>query len=118
MQAMNLCITRDFPPRPPQGTQQTILKIDGSTSSVYTYGGYLLDNRFDCYDPLLRSTVAWCMARCPFDRPSMLELENTILIGVTSRRDGRDEGRVSIGELLSDPPPPRQNVQSRWSRQL
>lgn len=72
---------------------------------IWTYSGRLVDNEFDHYDPLLRSTVSWCMAHRPADRPGILELERLITDAVAvDRSETEAEGRVSIRELLVAPP--------------
>lgn len=72
---------------------------------IWTYSGRLVGEEFDHYDPLLRSTVAWCMAHRPADRPGILELERLITDAVAvDRSETEAEGRVPIRELLEVPP--------------
>lgn len=72
---------------------------------IWTYSGRLVGEEFDHYDPLLRSTVAWCMAHRPADRPGILELERLITDAVAVDRSVTEaEGRVSVRELLVTPP--------------
>jgi hypothetical protein len=71
---------------------------------IWTYAGHLLDPEFDHYDRLLRSTVAWCMAHRPSDRPGIRVLEGLIMSAVAHDRSAAEaEGRVSIAELLGEP---------------
>lgn len=94
-----------IPNVPPTCTQSEITKPDGTTQMIWTYSGHLLGEQFDHYDPLLRSTVAWCMAHRPADRPGILELERLITDAVAVDRSAAEaEGRVSIRELLGAPP--------------
>lgn len=69
------------------------------------YGGYVLDEKFDHYDRGLRMAIAWSMTHSPLERPTMLQLQEILMKGV--RGDYDEEGRTSIAELLSSPPPPR-----------
>lgn len=89
------------------------MTIDGTTLQVLTFAGSLLSDDFMHYDGLLRSTVARCMAYRPGDRPSMLELERTILSATTfwdsfPRPDGTpspDAGHIGIAEIMGIAPP-------------
>ncbi|KAK7708436.1 hypothetical protein SLS63_013474 [Diaporthe eres] len=102
---MTIMITRVTPDVPPTCTQSDITKPDGTTQKIWTYSGHLIGEQFDHYDPLLRSTVAWCMAHRPADRPGILELERLITDAVAVDRSAAEaEGRVSIRELLGAPP--------------
>ncbi|KKY35551.1 putative serine threonine protein kinase [Diaporthe ampelina] len=102
---MTIMITRMLPDVPPACTQGRITKPDGTAQTVWTYSGHLLGSEFDHYDPLLRSTVAWCMAHRPADRPGILELERLIAAAAAVDRSGAEaEGRVSIASLLGEPP--------------
>ncbi|KAL2288862.1 hypothetical protein FJTKL_03508 [Diaporthe vaccinii] len=102
---MTIMITRVTPDVPPTCTQSEITKPDGTTQKICTYSGHLLGEQFNHYDPLLRSTVAWCMAHRPTDRPGILELERLITDAVAVDRSATEaEGRVSIRELLEAPP--------------
>lgn len=94
-----------LPDVPPTCTRSRITKPDGTTQMIWTYSGRLVGEEFDHYDPLLRSTVAWCMAHRPADRPGILELERLITDAVAvDRSETEAEGRVSIRELLVTPP--------------
>lgn len=98
-------ITRMIPDVPPTCTRSRITKPDGATQMIWTYSGHLVGEEFNHYDPLLRSTVAWCMAHRPADRPGILELERLITDAVAvDRSETEAEGRVSIRELLVTPP--------------
>lgn len=102
-------ITRNLPDIPPACLPVAITKPDGRTDQVFTYGSHFLWDEYDHYDPVLRSTLAWCMAHRPADRPTMLELEGlfqTALATAVFPGDD-DEDRITIGELLGSPPPPR-----------
>lgn len=100
-------ITRMIPDVPPTCTRRLITRSDGTTQDIWTYSGHLLGEEFDHYDPLLRSTVAWCMAHRPADRPGILELERLITTAVAvDRSEAEAEGRVSIRELLGVPSAP------------
>ncbi|KAG6356959.1 hypothetical protein INS49_014834 [Diaporthe citri] len=102
---MTIMIARVIPNVPPTCTQSEITKPDGTTQTIWTYSGHLLGEQFDHYDPLLRSTVAWCMAHRPADRPGILELERLITDAVAVDRSAAEaQGRVSIRELLGVPP--------------
>lgn len=75
---------------------------------MFTYGGHLLEESFNHYDATLLSTVAWCMAHRPRERPTMLELE-AILKDAIAREypeEDDDDTRLTIRELLDSPSPP------------
>lgn len=98
-------ITRMIPDVPPTCTRSRITKPGGTTQMIWTYSGHLVGEEFAHYDPLLRSTVAWCMAHRPADRPGILELERLITDAVAvDRSETEAEGRVPIRELLEVPP--------------
>jgi hypothetical protein len=47
----------------------------GTTTKSLTYGGYVLDLKFDHTDSDLRGLIASCMCYYPHDRPSLAEIE-------------------------------------------
>ncbi|POS69723.1 hypothetical protein DHEL01_v211885 [Diaporthe helianthi] len=104
---MTIIITGMLPDVPPTCTQRSIrVQPDGTTRMIWTYAGHLLDPEFDHYDPLLRSTVAWCMAHRPADRPDIDLLEGLLTNAAAADRSAAEaQGRVSIAELLGVPAP-------------
>lgn len=65
-------ITQYQPQVPPECLRVQIIKPGGVTDTIYTYGSELLDeDLYGHYDLPLRSTVAWCLAHRPEDRPKM-----------------------------------------------
>ncbi|KAK2609855.1 hypothetical protein N8I77_003332 [Diaporthe amygdali] len=101
--------TNYLPIVPPDCVTASVTVGDGSKKDMPTYSVPLQSNiNLARYDPLLMDTVSWCMAHRPGDRPTMLQLEQRIRSAVD--RDWSTEasaGRVTIKELLSDPPAPR-----------
>lgn len=98
-----------MPDIPPTCLPVAITKPDGRNDQVFTYGSHFLWADYDHYDPLLRSTLARCMAHRPVDRPSMLELEALLEVALRSGTfpSDADADRIAVGELLGSPPPPR-----------
>lgn len=73
---------------------------------IWTYAGHLVSPEYDRYDPLLRSTVAWCLAHRPMDRPQILELETLLMAAVAVDRSATEgPDRTTIASLLGSVPP-------------
>lgn len=97
---------------PPQCILSTIQKPGGVVDQIFTYGAHLVLNEYDQYDMSLRSTVAWCLAHRPGERPTMLQLQAILNDAVRKQYPGEDNdgGRSTVADLLGSPPPPRPTV--------
>lgn len=110
-----LQITTAQPDIPPDCVQADIMKPNGVTSQIFTYGSRILDDdKFGAYDSDLRHTIAWCMAHRPGDRPEMAELaaifDNAIRRTAREFDEPLEEFRTSVPQLLNSPPPQRPSV--------
>lgn len=105
-------ITTALPDIPPDCVQADIVRPDGVTEKIFTYGSRLLnDEKYGHYDRDIRNTIAWCMAHRPRDRPTMIEL-SAIFNDALKRTAGEftsplESFRTSIPQLLDSPPPQR-----------
>ncbi|KAJ0116909.1 serine threonine protein kinase [Diaporthe amygdali] len=80
--------------------------MDPVKAMIWTYAGHLVGPDYDRYDPLLRSTVAWCIAHRPMDRPQILELETLLMAAVAVDRSATEgPDRTTIASLLGSVPP-------------
>ncbi|CAN8103641.1 unnamed protein product [Discula destructiva] len=107
---MAIMINQYQPDIPPECMRTTIIKPDGISDVIWTYGSDLLDDSlYGQYDLTLRTTVAWCLAHRPRDRPTMDEMEQALVDGIARKYAAEDQDArwVTIAELLDVPAPAR-----------
>lgn len=68
-------ITLCEPEYPPVLEEVHLGQADGSTKSEFTYGGYVLDDKFKHIDHNLRRVIVDCLMYDPTRRPTMHYLE-------------------------------------------
>lgn len=93
-------ITLHRPEYPPIVENLALTHPDGSVSEEWTYGGYLLNDRFSATSATLRHLVALCLADNPHRRPGMHLLDETIQ--QHAHRHGDDGSDVEMYDYETD----------------
>ncbi|KAK3898953.1 hypothetical protein C8A05DRAFT_18538 [Staphylotrichum tortipilum] len=112
-QIMWSLITLHHPEYPPVVEQLQLTHPDGSVTTEWTYGGYLLSPRFAATSSALRNLVALCLVDNPNRRPAMSTLEETIERHVRGDGFESDQDRAAkewAGQLFGGAPPPPEPV--------
>jgi hypothetical protein len=106
-------ITFHLPALPPfPGKIDIIDPQDGVRKTVWSYGAYILENRYKKVDRKLRHLVAWCCCEKPAHRPHLRELLQMVDDYLAEKRWGRDDNNEAMDRWLRmnvDVPPPPAN---------
>lgn len=82
---------------------------DGTFKEFWSYGTYLLEDKFNVFDRELRGLVVACMKHNPTERPSMAEIDAIMERQVRNRPAAAEEdARVKLfcQAMFGDPGPP------------
>ncbi|KAK4653268.1 hypothetical protein QC762_511883 [Podospora pseudocomata] len=98
---------------PPSPEKITIKMLDGTETTAYGFGGYILnDKKFKHIDRDLRELINQCMLHVPAKRPTMEQLENhlrskTNIQGVDPQNQEQVEGQRYCEWLFRGTPAPK-----------
>ncbi|KAK4040783.1 hypothetical protein C8A01DRAFT_35158 [Parachaetomium inaequale] len=95
-QIMFNCITLCEAEYPPVIEELDLVHPDLTVTREWTYGGYLLNKRFERTSPTLRHLIALCLVADPNRRPDMHTLQETIQKYVK-----RDKGPLNEADLYA-----------------
>ncbi len=108
-------ITGHHPPtRPDPQVVDTEFNELGKRRYIWSYGNYIMDDRYDNVDKELRELVVKCMMERPSDRPKMRDIYRLIQrkVNETEWKDEPDEDRW-FRDFFTTPAPPRRKPVSR-----
>jgi hypothetical protein len=94
---------------PPEPEPYMETDDDGTFKEFWSYGTYLLEDKFNAVDRELRGLVVACMRHNPTERPPMAEIDAIMERQVRSRPPAAEEdARVKLfcQSLFGDPGPP------------
>ncbi|CAP62227.1 uncharacterized protein PODANS_5_11883 [Podospora anserina S mat+] len=98
---------------PPSPEKMTIKMLDGTETTAYGFGGYILnDKKFKHIDRDLRELINQCMLHVPAMRPTMEQLENllrskTNIQGVDPQNQEQVEAQRYCEWLFRETPAPK-----------
>ncbi len=86
---------------------------DDQRRMVWSYGNYVMDDRFHQIDPDFRKLIVDCMMERPSDRPSLRDIETLIRNKLASEWPDNDRQAEAAWAPIfweSPPPPPPKPV--------